>query len=318
MRLGRRSPAERAKRRAARRKARAARRKPAHPVGGEPRAARRPGTLNTGFVFAAVVAVGGGALVGPRAAAQLARLARGESLRLEAISVAGARRLSARAVARATGLAPGTPLAEVDVAAVVERLEALPAVASARALRLPPGRLVVGVVERRARGVATAGPAGTPHLVCAEGVPFAPASAREQQALPRLVVAGSPALGAVDPDLAEAAAVAEAAARAGFAAAEIAVPPRDDPQGPALRLRGVGGRALLGWHGRDAALARLVRLAARRPDLLAEAADIDVRFADRAVLRGAGGGQPSEAAPEGVQPAAATRGSAAPSTHPPA
>ena len=311
MRIGRINPAERARRRAARRKARAARRKPSNPVRGEAAAARRSGPVNIGFLFAAVVAVGGGALAGPHAAAELRRLARGESMRLEAIAVLGARRLSAAEVARATRLAPGTPLVAVDVAAVEERLEGLPAVASARALRLPPGRLVVGVVERQARGVAPAGPSGALHLVCAEGVPFAPASPREQAALPRLVVPGSPAPGRADGGLAEAVAVAGAAAQAGFAPAEIAVPARDDPQGPALRLRGVAGRVLLGWDGREAALARLARLTARRPDLLAEATDIDVRFADRAVLRGGG-----DAAPEGAQPAAATREGAAPSGPP--
>jgi cell division protein FtsQ len=247
------------------------------------------------------IALLAGAAVGPQAGREVLDLVRGRPFQLRTVSVVGARRLAPETVARAAAVPGGFPLLDLDVEAVAARVAALPAVASARALRLPPDRLVVGVVERVARGVTAASP---PQLVCAEGVAFAPASESEAAGLPRLGSATPHAAGEPDAGLAEAARVAADAAALGFAVARVDV----DDAGARLRLAGLGAEVQLGPAPHDAALARLVQLVARRPDLAAAATHIDVRFADRAVLRSdAPGGAPQEAA---------ARGSAAPSDEP--
>jgi cell division protein FtsQ len=262
-----------------------------------------------GFLIAAglvsALALLAGVSVGPRAGAELLRIARGQPFQVRTVSVVGARRLAADRVARAAAVPGGLPLLDVDVEAVAARVAALPEVAAARALRLPPDRLVVGVTERVARGVAAAGPGGSPHLVCDEGVAFAPAAGREALGLPRLGSAGGARLGEADPGLARAAHVAAQAAAAGFAVARVEV----DAHEASLHLAGLPARVRLGPAPHAAALARLVQLVARRPDLVGAATLIDVRFADRAVLR-------SDDAPEGAQQEATARGFASPSGEP--
>lgn len=251
------------------------------------------------------IALGVGVAVGPRVGNEIQRLARSRTFRVRSVAVVGARRLSPTAIVDAAGVSGGSALLDVDVDAVAARVAALPEVASARVLRLPPGRVVVGVTEHVARGVAAAGPGGSPHLVCSEGVAFAPAQGREALRLPRLAAPGEPQIGEADAGLAQAAQVAAAAAAVGFAVAGVEV----DGADARLQLNGLPARVRLGPAPHDQALARLVQLVARRPDLVAGATLIDVRFADRAVLR-------SDDAPKGAQQAATTRGFAPASTEP--
>lgn len=274
--------------------------------GSRPR--REPAPARGFLVVSAIVialALGVGVAVGPQVASELQRLARSRAFRVRSVAVVGAQRVSPTTIVDVAGISGGSALLDVDVEAVAARVSALPEVASARALRLPPGRVVVGVTERVAHGVAAAGPGGSPHLVCNEGVAFAPALGREALRLPRLAAPGRPQIGEADAGLAQAAQVAAAAAALGFAVAGVEMDGADTD----LQLNGLSARVRLGPAPHAQALARLVQLVARRPDLVGSATLIDVRFADRVVLR-------SDEAPKGAQQEATTRGFAPASREP--
>ncbi|GAC1440396.1 MAG: FtsQ-type POTRA domain-containing protein [Mycobacteriales bacterium] len=97
------------------------------------------------------------------------------------VAVSGTSRLTAAQVRSAADVVRGTPLARVDAAAVVRRIEALPAVADVYVTRSWPSTLRLRVVERvPLAGVVTS--AGVT-LVDATGTPFA-----SQPALPAGVV----------------------------------------------------------------------------------------------------------------------------------
>ena len=264
------------------------------------------------------VALAAGVLFGPNLALQFTRLARSEPFRVQTVSVVGARRVDAQRVVAATGLQRGTPLLDVDPAAVATRVAGLPLVDAARAVRLPPGRVIVGVRERVARGLV-AGAGGAAFLVCGDGVPFAPAGPGPQADLPQLVTPGHAIAGQADPALAEAATVAEAARAAGFAVAEVQIRGADGARDASVRLHGLAAEVALGRSaGRDAALERLMKLMKQRPEWVAGATSIDVRFAGRGILRS---DPPVEtrdqrALPEGAPEATAARGDETPSNRP--
>ncbi len=69
-------------------------------------------------------------------------------LRLRTIEVIGLRTLEARALVADLGLADGTPLRGIDVEQVAARVAAHPRVLTCRALRIPPDRLLLDVLER--------------------------------------------------------------------------------------------------------------------------------------------------------------------------
>ncbi len=69
-------------------------------------------------------------------------------LRLRTIEVIGLRTLEARALIADLGLADGTPLRGIDVAQVAADVAAHPRVLTCRALRIPPDRLLLDVLER--------------------------------------------------------------------------------------------------------------------------------------------------------------------------
>lgn len=272
------------------------------------RVRQRPAAARGFRVAAALVtglALAAGAALGPRAIGELERLARSRPFQVRRVAVVGAERLSPDAIVAAAGILAGTPLVDVDPRALAARVAALPGVRSARALRLPPDRIVVGVTERVARGVAAAGPGASPHLVSEEGVPFAAAQGREALGLPLLVAPGAHALGQADSGLAQAVKLARAARAAGFSVARVIV----GADRTELRLDGLPARVRVGPAPYEPALGRLVQLVSRRPDLVVGATSIDVRFADRAVLQ-------SDGAPKGAQQEAAARGSASLSTQP--
>ena len=204
----------------------------------------------------------------------------------------GAQTLSAEEVVLGSGVAKGAPLSELDAGAIAAQLERHPRVAGARAL-VASGRLLVQIEERVA--VATAvlqgDPASAPLAVDAGGRAFAPATAEEQEALPRLRVAGALRLGVADPELARGAELAARASREGLAPLEaVEVAAADDPAGLALRLRGVAPRFVLGRGHPDEALARLKALLEAKLPELESTLEIDLRYADQAVLRGAAEG----------------------------
>ena len=75
-------------------------------------------------------------------------------LSLQRVQVTGTARLTADAVEAAVGVPAGTPLARVDLAGVVRRVEALPAVEHVVVRRAWPRTLRVQVFERQAVAVA--------------------------------------------------------------------------------------------------------------------------------------------------------------------
>jgi cell division protein FtsQ len=96
-------------------------------------------------------------------------------LAVRTVAVSGTRRLTPAQVRAAADVVRGTPLARVDAAAVVRRVESLRAVAEVHVSRGWPSTLRVRVVERvPVAGVVTA--SGV-QLVDASGLPFAAAPA---------------------------------------------------------------------------------------------------------------------------------------------
>ncbi len=189
---------------------------------------------------------------------------RGPDLSLRRVDFVGLAALDARALWESTGVARGTPLIDVDPAAVARAIAAHPRVARARAARVPPDRLVIGVTER----IPVAVDAGRLAGIDGDGRRF-PVSPQELEQLPRLV-------GNVEAGIAVVEAAAELDIRAGRVDAsdprairvELAEP------GPALRVARAPRRELQRW------------LRLRDSGLVARYApgEIDLRFPGSAVL----------------------------------
>ncbi len=213
-------------------------------------------------------------------------LARGERP-LERVTVLGASRLSAEEVVRESGVAPGASLAALDAQAIAASVARHPRVADAQAV-VASGQLLVEIEERVAVATASqvADPGAAALAVDAAGLAFAPATPEEREALPQLRVAGSLQLGAEDPELARGAELAARAAQEGISALEaVEVSAKGDPAGLSLRLRGIAPRFVLGRSDPDAALARLKELLEAGLEEIGASREIDLRFADQAVMR---------------------------------
>jgi hypothetical protein len=222
------------------------------------------------------IALGGSLLLGlgalgPRALSESgldgealrARLRR-PGLELRRVDFVGTRALEPETLWRTTGIAPGRALVDVDPDAVARALAAHPRVARARAARVPPGRLVIGITERE----PVAHDAVTLEGIDAEGARFA-LGAAEREGLPEL--RGDPA---------HALRVLAAARELGIALARV------DAQEEAARVEPAGESVSLQLGARPARdLASW--LALRESGLLARhrAHEIDLRFEGSAVLR---------------------------------
>jgi cell division protein FtsQ len=114
-------------------------------------------------------------------------------LAVDRVVVSGTSRVSEADVLAAAGVAPGTPLARVDVTGVRSRIGALAPVERVQVDRGWPSTLRLKVVERTA--VATVLTPSGVRLVDREGVPFATASAPP----PGTVRLQVPAVGPRDP-----------------------------------------------------------------------------------------------------------------------
>jgi cell division protein FtsQ len=250
------------------------------------------------------VSIGAGALLGsPLLSA--AHWLPGQAGRVDAIHVSGAEHLRPEQIAAATGVAPGAALASIDPGEIEARLAQVPWIARARAVRLPGGPLVVGVEERVPVAVLRAGQSSA--LVDRTGTAFAPIEGEAPANLLRLLAAGGIELGEADPRLAAALELDAALRERGLARpAEVRVAAADDPDGLSLRLPGLDARIVLGWDEPDARLDALAQLLAAGAPELADAVSLDLRFADRAVLR-------HEPSRNGAAKAADSRGGAAPS-----
>jgi cell division protein FtsQ len=238
--------------------------------------------LGAGFGATALL----GAWLAPSIVVEVRAALRHPALCLSVVSVEGNVVVTAAEIAAATGLSPGTPLVDVDPTAVEARLLLHPWIRGARAQRLPPSRLRVTVEEREPTAVRLGEETGTDWLVDAEGTIFAPAAPEHLDALPQIRGAQEVLPGPADPRLARAAALARAlAGRAVGPVAEIELPSDDDPEGLAFRLRGSARRILVGSSDIPRALDRLERLLAAGLAETAASHTIDLRFADRAILR---------------------------------
>lgn len=214
----------------------------------------------------------------------LARLTGLRERPLERVAVRGARHLSPQQVAHAAALAPGLPLAGLE--AVVRSLSAHEWIASARALRLPSGTLLLDVVEREP--VARLTIAGTAWALDREGRPFAALAGDPPPELPEIVARGEVAPGEPDPRLARAVRLARRLPELGLAPPrQVEVGAEGDARGYTLQLAASETRVVLGSERLRERLDAFARLLALRPDDVAGAAEIDVRFADQLVLRGA-------------------------------
>jgi cell division septal protein FtsQ len=253
----------------------------------------------------ALVACGAAALLGACAGRVAMHVGSGSAL--DAIAVRGVERLTPTEVAAATGVARGTRLGDVDAGAVERALQTHAWIASAHAVRVPGGRLLVEVEERRPLAELRVGERR--YAVDEAGVAFAEFPYDEQTSLPRLVASGAAGLHEPDALRVEAARLPERMQQLGLAAPdEVRVAAPGDPEGVSLRLPGLAGVVVLGRESFDARLRDLARLIESQPEATARAARIDLRFADQAVLR-------SEAAREGSQ-AAVLRGGGAPRSTP--
>lgn len=120
-------------------------------------------------------------------AAGLYQLARSPLFGLSAVRVRGASATTRAAVLAAAGLHSGEPYLAIHPDEVRRRVEALPAVASARVTRVYPSSLRITVTERRPTAVVSSG--DSRWLVAADGIVLGPA-AGPQPGLP--FVAGVP------------------------------------------------------------------------------------------------------------------------------
>ncbi|HTO06207.1 MAG TPA: FtsQ-type POTRA domain-containing protein [Myxococcota bacterium] len=78
----------------------------------------------------------------------LGELARGELFRLHHVEFVGVRALDHDSLWKLTGIAANTPLVDLDPARASSALAKHPRIAHARAMRIPPDRLVIAVTER--------------------------------------------------------------------------------------------------------------------------------------------------------------------------
>ncbi len=233
-------------------------------------------------LVAALLAAGGFAAGWSLGSAVLEATARrwDGALTLQRVQVAGCRRLDPAQLVAAAGLQAPLRWTALDRGALVEKLQAHPWVARARLTALPPGTLLVGVEERRPVAVSS-GPQGAAVLLDASGRAFAPAADEDVDALPRLVDDASPELRARGVGIAR----ALAERRHLPAAREIVLGPPEAWGRPTLRLAGLTAPVVLGPGLLADKLGRLERLLAADVEELADAERIDLRFAERAILK---------------------------------
>jgi len=226
---------------------------------------------------------------------------------LDSISVHGASRLTAAEVAVATGVPRNVARSAVETDSVEKRLEEHAWIAEARALPLPTGTLLVDVEETVPVALVAVGAPAQIFVVDASGTPFAAAEAHHEEALPRIVTAGAVAPLEPNVDIAQALQLTRDLLRFGLAQPVlISIAAEGDRRGFTLRLAGLRARIVLGREDLDSKLRELVRLLAAAVPEIGDAAELDLRFADQAVLR-------KKPPPEEAAQAAAARGGATPS-----
>jgi hypothetical protein len=175
----------------------------------------------------------------------------------------------------------------LDGESVRQRLRRHTWIREARVLALPPATLLIDVEEREPLAVTRVAPQGAAGLVDREGIAFAPAEAAERERLPLLELARLPEWGESDARLHAGLALIGALEAHGLpAAAAIRLEGKQASATPRLRLRGQPASIVLGPGNLEGKLDRLDALLSAELPEVAQAEWIDLRFAQRAVLRG--------------------------------
>lgn len=225
----------------------------------------------------------------------------GAPAQVASVSISGNSRLSTRDVALATGVTPGSPLASVDARAVERALTSHRWIRSARATALPNGTLLVEVEERQPLAIVRSGSEQRWQLVDASAVPFAPADPELARDLPRFHSSPALASGQRHEVLARALALAGQLSRktlsklagtppppsgAGWPrGVELQLPSPSSPEGWILHSAHPPSAVILGLEGLERRVAQLAQLLGSDLREVRGAETIDLRFADRAVLR---------------------------------
>lgn len=238
-------------------------------------------------------------LLGALTSGPITRLVQGDlssesPTRIQTISVQGNLYLSPRQVARATGIAMNSLASALDAGLVKARLIEHPWIRDAAVLAIPTGRVIVLVEEREPHAVLYSPLPNTamtlPRLVDTTGIPFARVAPGHFDALPALHSATAVASGTADSRLLEAVAIAEAVAQAGgrtVTYSEIHLPDPGSNEGWVLRSESGSQRVILGRGDLAPRIERLSLLLASDLGSARVAEEIDLRFADRAVMRSA-------------------------------
>jgi len=211
---------------------------------------------------------------------------------LRTISVQGNERLSPQQVAAAAGVAKDCVAASIDTATVEARLLEHPWIRRADAIAMPNGKLLIRVLEREPLAVLFGPGSGRnaerPRLVDTTGMPFVEVEPSRWGDLPRLHSKGLLATGRSNSTLITAVELAHSVSRSRIGTArssEIQLPAEDSSEGWVLRRNPGKRRVILGERDLGPRLQRLALLLASDLGSARGAAEIDLRFADRAVMR---------------------------------
>lgn len=225
--------------------------------------------------------------VGVVAAPALSEIFLFRPARLERVAVQGAFALTALAVVQAANVEAGRSLDAIDPAQIRDAVAAEPWIESVRALRLPTGTLVISVVERHAVARWRISASSNMELIDRRGHRFSGAAERGgplplvrgeiegDESLPSSAIAILNEVGrhlslTRDPN-------------------ELTLllpdPQSDLHSGYVLQIGEDGPRALLGKRFLRQRVARLAALLKSEEPKLTDARWIDLRYADRAVLR---------------------------------
>ena len=191
---------------------------------------------------------------------------RGDRFTLRHVDFVGTAELDPAALWQSLGIAAGTPLVDVNPALVVQILAKHPRIARVRAARLPPSRLVIGILERVPVALEMSSGLG----LAANGARF-PLETGEAARLPQVSGEARRALPVI------------AAARAlGVNLATV-----DAPRASDVRVRALGrATVLVVGRDEDASLADWRQLADSGLVESTGAREVDLRFRGSPVLRG--------------------------------
>lgn len=245
--------------------------------------------------IAALAALAAGFAASSLAEGRVWRLVDGEARAIEAIVVTGHEQVDAQEIARESGVAPGSAIDAVDLAAVERAIEAVDWVRDATVHRAPNATLVVAIEERAAAALLLHVDSQSWFALEADGAPIAQVDPSAHATLPRLQASDALDLHVPSDDAQRALSLAGEFARRGLPPVEwIALPARRATSEADVDAGADGFRAKLAADGAVVALGdapsanqldRLGELLAKRPDVARDAASIDLRFRDRAILR---------------------------------